>query len=141
MVYAHPLTSIFSFLLGNGGPGKCACFYLDVPPYAPGIAHCEECAPAQQGLNALMNGDPDAAVEIFHEIEMRDPQSPLGCLLQADATWGKISLTTANLIDPDVFDVVDSKTFPYDAHFQELINSAIQKAEAGIHAHEGVPRR
>lgn len=110
------------------------------PPLARHSAQCEQCAPAQQGLNALMNGDPDAAIGIFHQIETRDPQSPLGFLLEADATWWKIYLTTANLVDPDVFDVVDSKTSSYDTHFEDLADSAIRKAEAKIHAHEDVPR-
>ena len=87
-----------------------------------------------------MNGDPDGSIEVFRQIERQDPESPLGYLLEADATWWEIYLTTANLIDPDVFDVVNSKTSSYDSHFEELINSTIQKSEAGIHAREDVPR-
>src|SRR6266567_3590031 len=101
-------------------------FPSTVPPVAQASAHCEECAPAQQGLDALMNGDPDAAIEIFRQIETRDPQSPLGDLLEADAAWWKIYLTTADLVDPDVFDVVYSPSSIYDSHFEELIAVAIR---------------
>jgi len=95
---------------------------------------------ARQGLDALMNGDPDEAIKIFREIELRSPDSALGYLLDADATWWKIYLTTADLVDPDVFDVLISRTSPYDSHFQDLINVAILKARAGIHAHQDVAR-
>ncbi len=131
---------IVSLCLCLAGLVSAPAFPSIVSPPVQESAQCEQCATAQQGLNALMNGDPDAAIEIFHQIETRAPESPLGYLLEADATWWKIYLTTADLIDPDVFDVVDSKTSSYDAHFEELIDSAIRKSEARIHAHEGVPR-
>lgn len=87
---------------------------------------------AREGITLLMNGDPDAAVDSFHQIQRADPQSPLGYLFEADATWWKIYLTTGNLIDPDVFDVTRSSTSPYDAHFEDLINIAIRKAERRV---------
>jgi len=101
---------------------------------------CEECPAARQGLDALMNGDPDEAIKTFHAIETQFPDSPLGFLLDADATWWKIYLTTARLVDPDVFDVLISDTSPYDSHFHDLIDVAIRKARKKIRDHEDVAR-
>lgn len=95
---------------------------------------------ARRGIDLLMNGDPDAAIEVFRQIQKNDPESPLGYLFEADATWWKIYFTSANLIDPDVFDVVYSETSPYDSHFQDLVKVAIRKSEAGIRAHRAVAR-
>lgn len=95
---------------------------------------------AQQGLDLLMNADPDAATRVFEEIQTNDPDSPLGYLLAADATWWKIYLTTGNLIDPDVFNVSSSSTSPYDSHFGDLVNIAITKARSNINAEHDVAR-
>jgi tetratricopeptide (TPR) repeat protein len=95
---------------------------------------------AQKGLNLLMNGEPDGAIEVFYEIRRDDPQSPLGYLLEADATWWKIYFATANLIDPDVFDFVSAPTTPYDSHFESLIGATIAKAEARIRNEQDVAR-
>jgi tetratricopeptide (TPR) repeat protein len=95
---------------------------------------------AQRGLNLLMNGHPDGAIEVFYEIRRDDPQSPLGYLLEADATWWKIYFATGNLIDPDVFDVVSAPTTPYDSHFESLVYAAIEKAESRIRAGQDVAR-
>ncbi len=83
-----------------------------------------------KGLDLLMNGDPDAATEVFRQIQSRDPQSPLGYLYEADAVWWKIYYTTANLVDPEVLDVVSSPTTPYDSHFEDLVNLTITRAAA-----------
>lgn len=88
----------------------------------------------------LMNGDPDAAIGFFKQAEQDDPASPLGDVLEADAVWWKIYYATANLIDPDVFDVVTSYHTPYDANFERLIQTAIQKSKANISAQRDVAR-
>lgn len=101
---------------------------------------CAECPAAHQGLDALMNGDPDEAIKTFHTVEAIAPDSPLGYLLEADATWWKIYLTTARLVDPDVFDVLIISSSPYDSHFHDLLNVAISKARKNIRAQEDVAR-
>lgn len=95
---------------------------------------------ARRGLDLLMNGDPDGALRFFYQIRREDPQSPLGYLLEADATWWKIYFATGNLIDPDVFDVVSSPTTPYDAHFESLVQAAISQSEARIRQGQDVAR-
>jgi len=93
---------------------------------------------AQQGVYQMMDGNLRAATATFRQIEREDPTSPLGFLLQADATWWRIYYSTANLIDPDVFDVVYSETTPYDGQFENLISLTIQKARDRIHAKQDV---
>jgi tetratricopeptide (TPR) repeat protein len=95
---------------------------------------------ARQGLNLLMNGDPDAATHEFLEILKDDPDSPLGYLLEADAAWWKIYLTTGNLLDPDVFDVGSRSTSPYDSHFTGLVKQTIAEAQKNISAKRNVAR-
>ncbi len=95
---------------------------------------------AQQGLNLLMNGDPDAAAQVFQKIQADDSGSPLGYFLEADAVWWKIYLTTGNLIDPDVFDVGSGVSSPYDSHFDDLVGAAIAKARTNIAAKRDVAR-
>ena len=108
------------------------------PEAAPRDAELRETA--RRGIAALMNGDPDGAIEIFQQIRKADPQSPLGYLFEADATWWTIYLTTGNLVDPDVFDVARSSTSPYDSHFEDMVNAAIRKANARVHAHQDEAR-
>ena len=97
-------------------------------------------ATTRRGIAVLMDGDPDVAIEIFRQIQKADPQSPLGYLFEADATWWTIYLTTGNLVDPDVFDVARSSTSPYDSHFEDMVNAAIRKANARVHAHQDEAR-
>ena len=100
----------------------------------------EDLMVAQQGLDLLMNGDPEAATQAFQKIQTEDPDSPLGYLLEANATWWKIYLTTGNLIDPDVFNVSSGSRSPYDSHFSDLVGLAIIKAQNNIDAHREVAR-
>jgi tetratricopeptide (TPR) repeat protein len=95
---------------------------------------------AVPGLDQMMNGDLNAAIEVFRQIQRNDPQSPLGYVLEADATWWKIYYDSANLIDPDVFDVANMQATPYDSHFNDLVDTSIRKAEARIKAQEDVAR-
>ena len=95
---------------------------------------------ARGGMNLLLNGDPDAAIQRFQEIRRIDPDSPLGYLFEADAYWWKIYLTTGNLVDPDVFDVVSKNTSPYDSTFQSFAWTAVHKAEVRLQVKQEVAR-
>ena len=95
---------------------------------------------AVRGMNKLMDGDFDDAMEIFRQIQKSDPESPLGYLLEADANWWKIYLTEANLIDPDVFEALSEAATPYDGDFRRLDELAILKAETRIRAHQDEAR-
>jgi tetratricopeptide (TPR) repeat protein len=95
---------------------------------------------AARGIGMMMDGDLDRAIEVFRQIEQKDPESPLGYMLEADANWWKIYYYSANLIDPDVFDVAKMEATPYDSHFEDLDNVAIRKAEARIRLHQELAR-
>ena len=107
---------------------------------SPKLDHNQIREYTRRGLDLLMNGDPDAAIAFFRQIQAHDPQSALGYLLEADATWWKIYYATADLAAPDVFDVVSSETTPYDLYFERLVKEAIGKAEAHRQAHEDEAR-
>jgi tetratricopeptide (TPR) repeat protein len=94
----------------------------------------------RHGLDLMMDGDLDGAIGVFRGIQVRDPQSPLGYLLEADATWWRIYYSTANLVDPDVFAATDQPTTPYDSHFKDLLNATLSKSEACIRAQQDVAR-
>jgi tetratricopeptide (TPR) repeat protein len=93
-----------------------------------------------RGLDLAMDGDLESAVRIAQGIQHRYPQSPLGYLVEADATWWRIYYSIGDLIDPDVFDVGKGQGTPYDGHLEDMVNSAISKSEARIRAHEDEAR-
>ena len=103
-------------------------------------SEAEQIKVAQQGLNLLMNGDADAAIKVFQKIQSNQPDSALGYLMEADALWWKIYLTTGNLIDPDVFTVGSSSNTPYDESFNKLVDKAIARARANRDANRDVAR-
>jgi tetratricopeptide (TPR) repeat protein len=115
---------------------------VHVPAFArPGQVNDEDDRQyAARGLNLMMDGDLEGAIQVFQQIEQKDPQSPLGFVLEANATWWMIYFHSANLIDPDVFDVANMEATPYDSHFNDLIAVSLHKAEARIHAHEDLAR-
>jgi tetratricopeptide (TPR) repeat protein len=95
---------------------------------------------SREGMHRLMDGDVDGAIHRFQEIQRQDPDSALGYLFQADAYWWRIYLTTGNLVDPDVFDVVSKTTSPYDDLFEGLVQQAISKADVRVRAHQDTAR-
>jgi tetratricopeptide (TPR) repeat protein len=95
---------------------------------------------AARGIAMMMNGDLDGSIAVFQHIEEIHPASPLGYVLEADATWWRIYYISANLIDPDVFDIANMEVTPYDSHFSDLDNVAIRKAEARIRRHQDLAR-
>jgi tetratricopeptide (TPR) repeat protein len=107
---------------------------------AQALGDAEARALGRHGLDLMMDGNLDRAIEIFRDIQKKDPQSPLGYLLEADAVWWRIYYATANLTDPDVFAATDLPSTPYDAHFKDLVNATISKSDARIRAQQDVAR-
>jgi len=122
----------------------CAAISLIASPRATAgqapIPDSQDREYARRGVDLLMDGDLDAAIQIFHEVQQHDTKSPLGYLLEAQAIWWKIYFATADLLDPDVFDVARQEISPLDSHFSDLTNVAIKLSEARIHSGEDVPR-
>ena len=64
---------------------------------------------AVPGVTMMMDGDLDGAVKVFQQIEQKDPDSPVGCVLEADANKmvpGTISLSTPRLCVPARYTLV-----------------------------------
>jgi len=95
---------------------------------------------ARHGMHQLLDGDTDAALKTFDGIRRQNPASPLGYLFAADTYWWKIYLTTGNLVDPDVFDVVRTSTSPYDSTFEGLAHEAVRTAEVRVEARQDLAR-
>jgi tetratricopeptide (TPR) repeat protein len=95
---------------------------------------------AVRGMNQLMDGDFDHAMEIFRQIQKSDPESPLGYIFEADVNWWKIYLIEGNLIDPDVFESLSEAVTPYDTDFRRSDELAIRKAETRLQAHQDEAR-
>jgi len=126
--------AVLLLALGALGP-RAAAAPLPSPPDDQELR-----AEGLRGLNLLMDGEPDAAIGIFRQIQAKDAQSPLGYLLEADAIWWKVYYETGNLVDPDVFDVVSKMVTAYDAHLSDLLNTSIDKAQTRIKAREDLAR-
>jgi len=103
-------------------------------------ADAEDRQIARRGVDLMMDGDLDGAHEVFHQIQIRDPHSPVGYLLEAETLWWRIYYSTANLLDPDVFDVASLNVTPQDSHFNDLLGVAIERSEAGMRAHDDPAR-
>jgi len=91
---------------------------------------------ARRGVDLMLDGDLTGAKQAFRQIQHESPDSALGFVLEADVTWWEIYYDTANLIDPDVFDVSNKEATQFDSHFNDVLNVGIHKAEAQLHAHQ-----
>lgn len=119
--------------IGHGAGARAAARQADIP-------ESENRAYARRGIDRMMDGDLDAAIQIFRGVQLNDSKSPLGYVLEAQATWWKIYFSTADLLDPDVFDVARQDVSPLDSHFSDLTNAAIRLSEARIRAEQDVAR-
>jgi len=95
---------------------------------------------SRRGIDLMMDGDTAAAIDVFRQVQQNDPQSPLGYLLEAQAVWWRIYYSTANLLDPDVFDVARQGISPEDSHFSDLTNVAVTRSEIALRAGSDVAR-
>jgi tetratricopeptide (TPR) repeat protein len=129
-----------SWLLAGAILGASLASGQPVPAGTSAASDAEDRRYAVRGLDLMMDGDLSAAIEVFQQIQRRDPESPVGFVMEADATWWKIYYASANLIDPDVFGVTKQEATAYDSHFDDLVDISIRKAEARVHAGEELAR-
>jgi tetratricopeptide (TPR) repeat protein len=122
-----------------GDPADCpGAAIRDLP--ASQVAETGALEIANRGMNKLMDGDFDAATQAFRQIQQLDPESPLGYLLEADASWWKIYLTEGDLVDPDVFEALSEAPTAYDDDFRRSDDLAIRKAEVRLEAQQDEAR-
>ena len=86
---------------------------------------------AQQALDHIYSGDPDAGIATAHEIERADPQSPIGFLLEGEALWWK-TFCNACEIKWAQFDAWHRAKRPEDDAYFALADKAIDLAHAQI---------
>ncbi len=127
------LLLVFCTAIGHSASHRAAVGQAPIP-------ESEDREYARRGVDMLMDGDLDAAIQVFRQVQQNDSKSPLGYLLEAQAIWWKIYFATADLLDPDVFDVARQDISPLDSHFSDLTNVAIRLSEGHIRAQQDVAR-
>jgi tetratricopeptide (TPR) repeat protein len=86
---------------------------------------------AQQAMNKMYGGDPDAAIAILHNLEQSQPENPLAFLLEGEAQWWKIYC--ANLeIKYGMIDAWKRGKKPEDDAYFALADKVISLAQAQI---------
>jgi hypothetical protein len=86
---------------------------------------------AQQALDHIYSGDPEAGIETARDVERSDPQSPIGFLLEGEALWWK-TFCEACEIKWGQFDAWHRAKRPEDEAYFALADKAIDLARAQI---------
>jgi tetratricopeptide (TPR) repeat protein len=86
---------------------------------------------AQQALDRIYGGDPDAGIAAAQEIERSEPQSPVGFLLEGEARWWK-DYCEACEIKWGQFDAWHRGKKPEDEAYFALADKAVDLAHAQI---------
>jgi hypothetical protein len=92
-------------------------------------------AEATEGLRLVYNGDPDAALPLFHKLQQDQPDQPLGFLLEAEARWWKIYCASLE-IKWNLIDAWHRPRSPGDDEYLALAEKATQLAEAQLAKNE-----
>src|SRR5579883_853131 len=82
---------------------------------------------ALEGINQMMNGHLESAIATFQRVQKEDPASPLGYLLEADASWLKNFFTEGNFNGPDFFGGVYAGPPPGCSHFVNNLKTTTEK--------------
>src|SRR2546427_237565 len=90
---------------------------------------------AAEGLELLYRGDPGAAIERFRSLQNRQPDHPLGYLLEADARWWQILCESAEY-KWGLADAWHREKLRKDAPFFELADKVIALSEARLKKEE-----
>jgi tetratricopeptide (TPR) repeat protein len=90
---------------------------------------------ATEGLELLYSGDPGAAIERFRSLQNRQPDHPLGYLLEDDARWWQILCESAEY-KWGMVDAWHREKLRKDAPFFELADKVIALSEARLKEEE-----
>ncbi len=90
---------------------------------------------ARDGLDKLYRGDPDAALEHFRRVQISDPDSPVGFLMEADARWWKIYCRSLEF-KWNMLDVWALGPSPENDAMLAAADKAVALADAGIQQRE-----
>lgn len=86
---------------------------------------------AQQALDRIYSGDPDAAIAIARDMELAQPDHPLGYLLEGEALWWK-RYCAACEIKYGIFDPWKRSKEPGDEAYFTLTDKVTRLAEAQL---------
>jgi tetratricopeptide (TPR) repeat protein len=116
-------------------PGLLAVFTcLLTSLLSSGLAHARtiELAPqARQALEAIYGGDTDTGIEVARILEQRQPENPLGFLLEAEGQWWKIYCSGCE-IKWGMIDAWKRPKQPEDAVYLRLASKAVDLARAQL---------
>jgi tetratricopeptide (TPR) repeat protein len=112
------------------------CFFA-APTHSASIPAPASSLPheALAGLDSLYQGDPDAALAIFHNLESSEPNSPLGYLLEGEARWWKIYCRALDLKWNQI-DAYRHDPAPEDDLYFRAADKAIALAESELQQKE-----
>src|SRR5260370_7876542 len=90
---------------------------------------------ATEGLQLLYSGDPGAAIQRFRSLQNRQPDHPLGYLLEDDARWWQILCESAEY-KWGMADAWHREKLRKDATFFELADKVIALSEPHLKKEE-----
>ena len=102
--------------------------FLAPPAHAGGLTLSPQ---AQQALDRIYSGDPDGGIAIARDVELANPQSPVGFLLEGEALWWE-SYCEACEIKWGQFDAWHRAKKPEDNAYFALADMAINLAHVQI---------
>jgi tetratricopeptide (TPR) repeat protein len=77
-----------------------------------------------QTMNKMYDGDSDAAMLAFRQLQRRDPRNPLGYILEAEARWWKI-YCSASTVKWGMVDAWKRGKLPADGEYLALLDREI----------------
>jgi hypothetical protein len=86
---------------------------------------------AERGLNLLYSGQPEAALVEFRQIQIAQPNHPLGYLLEAELRWWQIYCEACE-IKWNMVDAWQRPKLPADDSYFALVDKGAALAEASI---------
>jgi hypothetical protein len=105
-----------------------AATFVPRPARAEGITLPPE---ALKAMDQIYGGDPDAAIILAHDVELAQPDHPLGYLLDAEAIWWK-RYCAACEIKYGMVDAWKRSKESDDAEYLSLTDSVIRLAQAHL---------
>lgn len=114
------LLALFVCLLSSlFGCGLARAATIELPPQAT------------QALDAIYSGDPETGIEVARILEQREPENPLGFLLEAEGQWWEIYCSACE-IKWGMIDAWRRPKKPEDAVYLALSSKAVDLAHAQL---------
>jgi tetratricopeptide (TPR) repeat protein len=109
-------------------------FVLVAVCIAPVLAHAKQLnvpPEVKQGLDRIFDGDPDAAIDLAKLVQQKQPEHPVGYLLEAEARWWKIYCEALE-VKYGMADAWKRSKRPGDEEYLALADRGISLAQAQL---------